>query len=212
MTGRHDTRARATSEAAGELRATRRLFFAAPVDVEAGVVAERVAHTLAAGDADSSVRWVPRANYHVTLRFLGPTPDAQIPDLVAAVRRESAGQEAFLASLGSLLWLPSPRRPRVVALSVESEGGLEALAAGVERAVCRAGVAPEPRSFHPHLTLGRARRGRRVPPGLREVAPVDADTSFPVDAALLFESQLSQRGARYHALERIPLGASHHPH
>ncbi len=190
----------------------RRLFFAAPVAGEAGADAERVAHALAADDDDGAVRWVPRANYHVTLRFLGPTPEVQIPALVAAVRRESAAQEAFHATLGPLLLLPSPRRTRVVALAVESAGGLETLAAGVERAVCSAGVAPEPRAFRPHLTLGRTRRGRRFRSGAGRAGGVAADTSFPVDAALLFESELSQRGARYRALERIPLGARNHPH
>ena len=159
------------------------------------------------------MRWVAPENYHVTLRFLGATPVARIPGLVAAVRRESAAQPAFRARLGALLLQPSPRRTRVVALQVDSAGQLEGLAARVERGVRAAGAAPEPRPFRPHLTLGRARGGRRLRAGATAALETEpAGTSFWVDAALLYESELSSGGARYHALERIALGAPTHPH
>ena len=188
-----------------------RLFFAAEVGDKAAGEARVLAADLADRDRDDAVRWIPHENYHITLRFLGETAVTEIPQLVAEVSRESASQETFSATLGSLLLLPSPRRVRLITLVVESEGKLERLAACVERGVQRAGVAPEERRFRPHLTLGRTRRGRRY----REVAlaPQRAlATPFVVDAALLVESELSRSGARYRAVERIALGATTHPH
>ncbi len=189
-----------------------RLFFAVEIGEEASGEAWAAASELADCDVDGAVRWVPRENYHATLRFLGATAAEQIPRLLSEVSRESASQAAFRATLGALLLLPSSRRPRVIALEIESEGYLEALADCVERGVCRAGVAPSDRPFRPHLTLGRTRRGRayRGAAALPLVSPARA--SFRVDAALLVESELSRQGARYRALERIPLGASAHPH
>ena len=186
-----------------------RLFFAVELGEGASLEAQALSAALAGGDEDDAVRWVPPENYHITLRFLGATETTAIPRLVAAVGHESASQGAFDARLGPLVLLPSPRRARVIALEIESKGRLEQLAACVERGVQRAGIAPEERPFRPHLTLGRTRRGRRY----RGVAPsAPRPTSFSVDAALLVESELSQRGARYRALERIVLGASTHPH
>lgn len=189
-----------------------RLFFAAPVSDEVAGEARAAAAVLASRDAEDSVRWVPAENYHVTLRFLGETPAAEVPRLVSEVRRESGSRSAFRATLGPLLHLPSPRRVRSIALEIESEGQLEGLADCVERGVCNAGAAPSRRPFRPHLTLGRTRRGRYYR-GDRfdDFVPV-TNASFWVDAALLIESELSQHGARYHALERIALGASTHPH
>lgn len=177
-----------------------RTFFA----VELGDAARRAAGDLARRLADEpggdAVRWVRPEAYHVTLRFLGPTPRDRIADLVAAVRRETAGVPAFELRLGALGGLPNQRRPRVVVVDVEPRERLAELAAAVERGVVAAGFAPEARAFNGHLTLGRV-DGRRAPllGGSCEAAP------FRVDSFALFRSE---SGAQYTPLERIALGVA----
>ena len=191
----------------------KRLFFATVLSDDAAREAHAVADALAnRAGGENRVRWVDPKNYHVTLRFLGDTAVEQIDPLVAEVRSESASQQAFRASFGPLLLLPSARHTRVIALEVESGGQLEALAASVERGVCRAGATPSERPFRPHLTLGRSKGGRAIRGNALLKTSTSSQESFLVDAALLMESELSRDGARYRAIERIPLDASTSPH
>ena len=182
--------------------ATPRTFFAVPLGAEARVRAAALRDRLAARPDTASLRWVAPQNYHVTLRFLGPTPPARIPALRAAVEREAAHLPVFTARLGPLCAFPSPRRPRVVALAIESEGGLEELAAALERGVCAAGFPPETRPFRAHLTLGRA----AVPRPLAGCGERPPPAVFAVAGAVLFRSDPAPAGVHYTALEHIALG------
>ena len=72
------------------------------------------------------------------------------------------------------------------------------LAAKVDRACVAAGLEPERRAFHPHITLARYKRRsaesasafERRHAGLRS-------ERFEVDRVILFESHLSRHGAHY---------------
>jgi 2'-5' RNA ligase len=89
---------------------------------------------------------------------------------------------------------------------VEPKEPLAALAAKVERVCQQAGLEPERRAFHPHITLARW-KGRRT----REVAAfLDctrglASELFEVTEFTLFESHLSRHGAHYEAVATYPL-------
>lgn len=180
-----------------------RTFFAVELDAATREHAAAYGERLAAGAGGDAIRWVPARNLHITLRFLGSTPRERLSDLVACVRRETASQERFEASLGALHVLPSARRPRILALEVQSDGRLEALSAAVERGVVQAGFDPEDRPFRAHLTLGRAHRRERPRPWLGREEP--SLWPFPVASAVLFASELRREGATYRALERLPL-------
>jgi 2'-5' RNA ligase len=64
---------------------------------------------------------------------------------------------------------------------------------------------PEPRSFLPHATVARVRRGGRVP---REPPSGVPQISFDGTDVTLYRSHLDGAGARYEALRRVELGAS----
>ena len=72
-----------------------------------------------------------------------------------------------------------------------------ALAAKVERAVQAAGVAPETRAFHPHITVARW-SGQRPPvePWLTRHAAL-ASPEWRVDRFGLYESRLGKAGPSY---------------
>jgi len=79
-------------------------------------------------------------------------------------------------------------------------------AAWVEDRVVSAGLPPERRPFHPHLTLGRFRPGAR-PLGreLLEIAVARNLGELPVERIVMFQSRLEPSGARYEALDSFPL-------
>jgi 2'-5' RNA ligase len=190
---------------------TFRSFIAVPLDEPVRRFAEERIRALRERIGGDSVRWVRPENLHVTLRFLGNIERRAVPNLVAAVREETAESASFSARIGGLRTFPPSKRPRVVVLDVGPETALAGLAAAVERAVRRAGFDAEERPFRPHLTLGRvARRSRRAPAAnFPDTADLEASEgmSFEVTESVLFQSELLSSGARYTALERFPLRA-----
>ncbi|NNL84325.1 MAG: hypothetical protein HKP27_01670, partial [Myxococcales bacterium] len=72
--------------------------------------------------------WVPAANYHVTLRFLGSVARENLAALNDAAERALAERSAFVVETGAPLWLRAHRGRQVLALSVHPEGPLQQLA------------------------------------------------------------------------------------
>jgi 2'-5' RNA ligase len=80
---------------------------------------------------------------------------------------------------------------------------LAALAADVATACRPLGFEPDARPFRPHLTIARLRRPAAVGDVLDriELPPL----RFDARELVLYRSHLSQQGARYEALARLPL-------
>ncbi len=162
----------------------------------------------------AALRWIPPANWHLTLAFLGDTPTARRHRariaLQAAARRADPIELTIDGRLGRFA-------DRVLWAAVVSSGGaLPALAAGVRDALSAAGLTIDERPFRAHLTVARAGRGRRIP---RVPAWVDGP-ALPVrwtaSTVALVSSQPTNAGSRYRAVATWPLGptsdhASRHP-
>lgn len=178
-----------------------RAFLAVELGDEARRAAGRAARALRESARARGVRWARPETYHVTLRFLGEIDPARVPELAREVGRRVRSSAPFALRLGSLEAFPSARRPRVVALRVEPEAPLAALAAQVEAGVVAAGFDAEERRFRAHLTLGRLRD--RTHPDLSAVRV--EQVPFRAAEVVLFESALHPGGAVHTPLERMPL-------
>jgi len=96
---------------------------------------------------------------HVTLAFLGGVETARRGDVVAAMRAACRAVPAFRLVLGGAGAFPSWDMPRVVWLGVaEGASELKAVESVLRAELTRSGFAPEPRPFHPHVTLCRVGR------------------------------------------------------
>jgi 2'-5' RNA ligase len=183
-----------------------RAFFAIALDGELRASAATCAEELASRPAGDGVRWIAPASYHLTLRFLGNVPSAEITALAARAQEALAGCTPFALTFGAPLAFPTPRRPRVIALAAQPEDALAALAARLEKVAVESGLAPEPRAFRAHLTLGRV-RARRFP-AVDAPAPAGAQR---VREVVLFRSDPGREGAQYSPLATLALGAAVEP-
>lgn len=163
-----------------------------------------------------AVAWVPAANLHITLRFLGEQSEEQVAPAVEALRQAAEATSPFALTLHGIGGFPGLERPRILWVGA-AEGALEAraLQARAETALERRGFGREQRLWHPHVTIGRVfdeRRWRRdTSPELRSVvAGVATRTfgAFRVTSVSLMRSELSPQGARYNELAQIPLARS----
>lgn len=158
-----------------------------------------------------SVRWVRAGGIHLTLKFLGDTPVAKLPQIKAALAAVARNAPPSTFTVEGLGCFPNLRRPRVIWVGVqEPTGRLAALQDAIEEVVTPFGYPPEGRGFTPHLTLGRV--NRRVPPGDRAligraVSAVDVGRlgEAPADRFVLFRSVLKPTGAEYSVLAEFPL-------
>jgi 2'-5' RNA ligase len=192
--------------------AARRLFVALAPDAatRARLAGAAGALRAALGPAARDLRFAGPASLHLTLRFLGEVGEGRLAAVGRAVRRAASGATPLALEVRGAGALPDPRRPRAVYLGVEGDlAGLGALAAGLEAALAAAGFPPEPRPWHPHLTVARP-RGRRRPAGLAEGLAGAAPPAVPWTAReiTLFESHLGAGGARHEPLLVAPLGVS----
>ena len=150
------------------------------------------------------LRWVQDDNLHLTLRFIGEVERPLADDIALALTRVRSdpfelrvtGVGMFEQRNGGALWAGiQPKEP------------VAALAAKVERACVAAGLEPERRAFHPHVTLARwNRREARAAQDFLERNRALAANAFAVDRFILYESRLSRHGPHYEDLWAYPLG------
>jgi RNA 2',3'-cyclic 3'-phosphodiesterase len=192
----------------------RRLFIAVPLPDDAAtairsIVDEVQAEALPAGARD--VRWVRLDGLHLTLRFLGPTPEERIEPTAAAVEAVAAAATGpFELELGGSGTFPPQGRPRALWVGIrEGAEELGRLAAELDAALGAAGWPSDHRPFRPHLTLARSDGIAAGTLVAGRLASAMADRRIPVrvDRVGLFESVTGGGPARYVPVTSSPLGA-----
>jgi len=152
------------------------------------------------------VAWVPPANYHVTLKFLGSAPEESVEAIAGRLAKIAAQVAPLPMRAHGLGVFPAPERPRVLWVGVDggAAGGaaLGALQQQVERALCELGFPSEDRPFHAHLTVGRVREQRSE---VAWTSETDYGTST-VNELVVYESRTHAQGAEYVARARVALG------
>ncbi len=154
-------------------------------------------------DESADFRWQDDEQLHLTLRFIGEIERPVANDLADALTRISARPlELHVAGVGRF----EQRNSGALWAGVEPKPPLAALAARVERVCQSAGLEPERRAFHPHITLARwkGRRTSEVQSYLERRRGLSSEP-FVVEAFGLFESHLSRHGAHYEEVASYPL-------
>lgn len=133
----------------------KRLFIAFPITLDKEFVA--LTDQLKAGMRNDSIVWTESQVQHLTLRFLGETPEPQIPVLIDALTdalRDVTASEVAIDKLGVF---GSHYHPTTLWLGFNDFGPLKRLHEYIEPAVEAAGFEPYQGNFVPHITLGRVK-------------------------------------------------------
>jgi 2'-5' RNA ligase len=155
--------------------------------------------------------WSKPDKMHLTLKFLGDTPETLLADVCRAVQKASAGIACFELRFGGAGAFPSLQRPQTLWLGVQSGlAEIMALQQSIDEALFQLRYPKEHRRFTPHLTLGRCRGGtpeqfaelRRI---IEENAAFNGGVSI-IEEVIVFESIL-ERGTEpaYEVLSRTEL-------
>ena len=159
------------------------------------------------------ITWGKSENLHLTLKFLGDTPESKIPELQQVVTKAVKGIEPFVINLRGFGVFPDKRAPRTLWTGIE--GDLEVLldlTRKIEIEVNQLGFPPEGKPFRPHLTLARIKKNQRATGKAIEKASMLADPfifgSLLVEQVTLFKSELRPTGSVYTKLWAVSLAIS----
>ncbi len=149
----------------------------------------------------SGLSWTQPEQLHMTLRFLGDVPEAQVGPMMD--RLATVHVEPFILPVEGVGTFPPNRPPRVLWVGAGTgHPRLFQLRQKVDDAVLASGVDMDVRTFHPHITIARcgAELSPAFPQWLHRHAEFAA-ASFRVEAFDLHASELRPSGA-IHTLKR----------
>jgi 2'-5' RNA ligase len=146
------------------------------------------------------VTWVNPDIAHVTVRFIGETPDEHVARIQDALG--SLVIQPFDVTWGTIGTFGGARHPRVLWVGATTGvAELTALATDVNGALDGLLGPGEDRAFKAHITLGRVRDGGRGVDWERALSTFSwQQTVTRVSAVTLYRSRLSPKGPTYTAL------------
>ncbi|MCL4079619.1 RNA 2',3'-cyclic phosphodiesterase [Coriobacteriia bacterium Es71-Z0120] len=156
-------------------------------------------------------KWVPPANYHLTLAFLGEHPRERVEAIAAHAADGLRTRRPFTVALGTVVASPRGRSATMLWATLAAGEHESAEIAGiVTDAAENYGIEPPRRPFAAHVTLVRARRPRTAPDdALAQASEVLSQRAsegiVSVGEVILYSSTLTPRGPVYEAIGRLPL-------
>ena len=189
-----------------------RLFVAVEVPEQQKRSVERAIQSLRMALV-GAVRWVPRENWHATVKFLGEVPDGRLPDVTSVLAATASASSPTTTSLTGVGAFPSLSRARVLWVGLDdAQDRLASMSDALETAFGAAGFRQESRALNPHVTLARIRAPIPIAAIVEKAGPYAFDREpFDVSCIVLFQSRLSRAGAAYEAVAMFPLGGPAHP-
>lgn len=158
------------------------------------------------------VKAVAAENLHLTLKFLGETPDERIGDVCNRLRELTAAHPPLQLELRTIDCFPHLNRPAVIWIGVEEIAAdpgcpqLTQLSQHIDQAMAELGFQPESRPWRAHLTLARIKG--RPPEPLKTWIQEASDRVFgqtELDQIQLVQSTLERSGPRYVDMAKFEL-------
>jgi len=156
-----------------------------------------------------SASWVRSHGLHITLKFLGDTPDDQIEPIRDSVTLKLKDMRSFAIELYGFGVFPHSKAPRIFWTGVTSGNEqLLAVSNNIEDALNPLGFPKEGKPFHPHVTLARIKNDqKRFGQALHQKEILTHSMRFgsvPVEGVALVKSDLRPTGSVYTQLWEVP--------
>jgi len=153
--------------------------------------------------------WVPRQNYHITLRFLGdidPVLSVNLDELCRILWKDITPFECSLDRVGAF---PDADRARVLWVGGEARPPFRRLMQALSTGLVDLGFPRVKIDSLVHVTLARVkdRPDPALPELISRLNPIEP-LKMMIDRVVLMESLLTQRGAVYSPLFSVGLGVT----
>lgn len=178
----------------------KRLFIA--IKVELSDEFKQAVRALQAKLSYEDIVWVKDDVSHLTLRFLGATPDTQIEPLKSALAEVAKETVPFTLQLDKMGIFGSRYAPEVLWFGFEDFNLFKQLFDKLESRLLQLGFEPDYGNFVPHITIGRIKRLKDKPRFRRvldECRP-NGKQQIRVSEVVLYQSFLHNDGPVYKPL------------
>lgn len=179
----------------------KRTFFAVAISDELKRIINSISEDIP--ELKRNVRLVSPHNAHITVKFLGPTKEDIIPEVMDTVGKEITGFKKFEFISKETGVFPKVSYPRVLWIGT-SQGGeqLKSISEIINNSLANLGFPKETREFRSHVTIGRVRKTHKKVDGLERFLSYNfAPVKTIVDRLVFFESTLTPEGAIYKAIK-----------
>lgn len=182
-----------------------RAFIAIPLQKETQRQISKLQQRL--GKALPELKSVPTENLHLTLHFLGEQHHDQLAKIASSMLSIGQKQKVFNVTLAGLGFFPHRRRPKILWLAAQPETELLNLYSQLAEKLKVLGIEPDPRRYHPHLTIGRCKHS---PEHLDSLRPFLSHScgSLTIDRMILFSSRLTAERAVHTPLQTVMLSTA----
>ena len=194
---------------------TIRSFISIELSEQARTELARLQSRLKETSPPQTVRWTDPKNVHLTLHFLGDLAEDSLEDVRRTLRDTASAHTPFSLNLANLGCFPNTRRARIVWVGLTGDTDhLVALQSGLGDRLTKAiGFKPESRTYSPHLTIGRVKKGV-TQNGIRELGQILEQemprvgrlAPLPVNHIHFIRSDLKPDGPLYTSLATAHLG------
>ena len=153
------------------------------------------------------IKWIPADQLHLTLKFLGDTPEDRIQSMISAVYAQLSEVPVMTLHLFSVGVFKNLHNPRIIWIGIKPCPSLYAAQQYLHDGMLPFGFPADDTEFLPHLTIGRIKeiKQREKLGNLIERYKNESFGTVYVAEILLYESVLKPGGPVYTPLMRIPL-------
>ena len=155
----------------------------------------------------SEIRWVKHNNLHLTIKFLGFTPENEIEKISDEIKRLVKSHNPFHLSVSDTGSFPDKIKPSVLFLGIDGElKPLSSLINDTEELFVKKGYPKLNNNFIPHITLARITYPQKYTPDITSFLNSSYDSiDFPVNHLQFFSSEILPEGVFYNLLGTFPL-------
>ena len=149
-------------------------------------------------------RWIPVAQLHLTLCFIGEVSGSAFLDIREAL--EDITVAPFFLRLCGVGFFPPRKEPRVVWAGIDTSEPLMVLQRKITTRLFQLGLEPENRKFRPHITLARLLQTPATKVGkYLAMNGLFGSVPFEVNLFSLYSSLLGRKGATHVAEQEYRL-------
>ena len=156
------------------------------------------------------IHWIKSENLHLTLKFIGYTPERLFNEIINELTKIFENQNPFSIKVSETGCFPVPERPRILWMGINGNTNpLINLVSNIERSLHRLGFPMEDKEYYPHITIARIKYPQKKTPDVNLFLKSTYDPIvFTVDRVQFLASELLKTGTIYTKLKSFPLGES----
>ncbi|WP_188206475.1 RNA 2',3'-cyclic phosphodiesterase [Alkalibacillus aidingensis] len=150
--------------------------------------------------------WVAKADFHITLKFLGPCSDEKIDQLTKSILNLDL-PESFDLKVDGIRFFGKKIQPRVTYAHVEGHPRLDLIKQLIEKSAVKNGFEMENRPYRPHITLAKKWKDQSMSltnPLSSELISRGSVYRFSVDHFNIYQINLNQK-PKYQVIQSFQL-------